>query len=471
MHSLFRLLLVVLHYQFVAIPIANALPDTDREAQRAAAVQFTVNRNDEIAGALRFSTRETHFQARLENPWRVVTEVQLNEHRLDAEIDLLNKMAILDGHGATLSIEQIMDLTAIGVELERLVASQNRDPLPHEDMLYRVLSSYALGFAGYVMNRVEVEATFGTCQPIPATTPNPVCGAPASNTEPEYFLSCNPFLPLCVLDPIIMDTGICYLRGTGPNDGCECGYYLVSHDEFNLVTPYPFDHCYCDELLGAGCSIDGDCRGRGGAKCSGNVTILACAFMNNTNGKGIYTHDFAAHDRCCDVHEPLFCAGVWCENEALASLDDCLFGQPNCVDGCCSQDDDCPICEYCEVRSPHQPNRCVPVDCPTCNECDGLHGCTSYDCCGDVDCDQGNPCSPGLCVDHVCQYASTECNDDSECDTGNACDRCVNGCCETLSTCFMGLFCGGGDPCTAHLCVGGCCESQPECITNLDCRD
>ncbi len=433
---------------------------------------------DSFSGSLIRNSQRIRFEARVESGTRTISKVWLDNDVFDAEVDLVNKSAVLDGHGRVLSVHDIETIIALGMQLEEAILAESRPPAPHEDMLYRLLSAYSMGMAGGIggqpMGRLEVTANFSVCDPVAFISPFPICGEPAGSTEPEYFIDCDPFLPFCEALATDADDGICYLGGSGDNDGCPCAYYALAHDEYNYLVPFPGDHCYCTEIVGAGCNRASDCRGRGGDKCTGDVPGLDCLLGGSLTGAGAYTKDFAEHDRCCDLHEGIFCAGPWCATEAIASLDDCLMAKANCEQGCCAVDSDCLASQRCEPHDPLQPELggfCMDLDCEECNEVGAPHQCTDYDCCEtNADCGSGGSCMIGLCIDDVCEYSDATCTIDDDCvSPDNPCGSCVDGCCIALPTC-SGTFCA--DECSEiSLCIDGCCDSVPECTVNSDCSD
>ena len=130
----------------------------DEKPPLAPAVQFTAHRDDEIAGAYTRDAVRISFTSQLETPTRAVIQVRLSDLILDAEIDLEKKTAILDGHGHALSVQQIKALQAVGNHLERYLDPDRREPLQHEDMLYRVLSYYTMVPPGSPLEHCETSA-------------------------------------------------------------------------------------------------------------------------------------------------------------------------------------------------------------------------------------------------------------------------------------------------------------------------
>lgn len=301
-----------------------------QDAEYGGRTQFIDFQPGIIVGELAHESAFVRFESRLQSPSIIVTRVSVDGLVLNAEVNDAAKTAVLDGIGEPLTLEQRLALDEAARDLELIVAGRGGSIHPVEDKLYRVLSVYILGFADYQTGPIEIQATFGTCNPVDAVTDYPICGeAAGNNSEPEVFVGCNSSNQENAQADENRPT-VCYLRGTGDNDGCECARYYVSHDEF-------LGHGNCAEILGAGCHLDRDCRGRGGAKCTGGVLLADCSLTGGRKtGHGIYTIDFASHDRCCDVHSGDPCIDLDCANEALAALDDCVMGQPNCVEGCCN---------------------------------------------------------------------------------------------------------------------------------------
>lgn len=445
----------------------------DEKPPLAPAVQFTAHRDDEIAGAYTRDAVRISFTSQLETPTRAVIQVRLSDIILDAEIDLEKKTAILDGHGRALSFEQVKALQAVGNDLERYLDPDRRNPLPHEDMLYRVLSWYTMVPPGTPLNRLEVSAPVSTCYPTnnPSCRTGGICGAGGT----EELCDCNGFFS-CLDDN---NDGICYL--SNPN---VCDYYDVWHDSLT--------HCFCRETRGAGCNLDSGCIGRGGAGCDGGLIFGLDCNLSGSGGAGTYTIDFVEHDRCCGLHDSGgVCDNIACADEAFDAANDCLFGQPNsagcwCGNGVCDSgenasnccgdcaqccgDGDCNWpCEQCSGGSCVPRNTCDDGSC-NCGENSGSCCEDCAQCCNTSDCGSCEICQGGACVSTCVSCESCQ---GGVCTSGcGPCEICQGGVC--VFTCDACEDCQGGtcvpiqcDPC--ETCQGGGCVSS--CVSCESCQD
>lgn len=106
---------------------------------------------------------------------------------------------------------------------------------------------------------------------------------------------------------------------------------------------------------------------------------------------------------------------------------------------------------------------------------DNVGVCGEPTCCGNDDCDDGDPCTINECVDGVCTTQPVDCDDNDpctedfcsdgecihipmDCDDGDPCtdDFCSDGKCFHIPH-----DCEDGDPCTINDCVDGVCTTQP----------
>lgn len=138
----------------------------------------------------------------------------------------------------------------------------------------------------------------------------------------------------------------------------------------------------------------------------------------------------------------------------------------------CASDPDCDSCEKC------QNSTCVPVGCPTCQECNNQHGCRNIsDCCLDSSmCGQCHKCEANTCVPVGCT-GCTECNDNHSCRDLDCCndDDCNDGQhCNGMESCFNGNCQPGSPPCSAECCneASNICNPEPCCcVSDTDCDD
>jgi hypothetical protein len=120
-------------------------------------LDVSAHSGDEITGAFRsdrrsiahFGSLDLSFASRMLTPWRIVLELQLGDHSLTADVDLQRKIAKLEGSGRALSAEQLQTLENFAAQYERYLTPDQRDPLRHEDMFYRVISVWAQYPAGH----------------------------------------------------------------------------------------------------------------------------------------------------------------------------------------------------------------------------------------------------------------------------------------------------------------------------------
>ncbi len=177
-----------------------------------------------------------------------------------------------------------------------------------------------------------------------------------------------------------------------------------------------------------------------------------------------------AHCGSCDVCEDNSCISVSCPT--CQECDGDHGCQPG-PDDCCTSDSACGLCERCES------NFCVPVSCEGCDVCDNGHGCTSRACCQDSDCSALEKCSNHVCVSSCDDGSCNNGEDCSTCPTDCACPSgkmCVGGSCRPTGSCCEGASCSvttqadcSGKWTNGDDCIGNPCEIC--CVNDADCND
>ncbi len=480
------------------------------KATVAPAMQITAHTDDQITGVLTRGSLRVGFASRMETPSRAVLRLELGHLVLNAEADYQNETRTLDGHGHALTVEERMGLLALSAKLERYLNPYNRQLLGHEDLLFRVVSYWAEAPDSFPLKRRVISVPL----PVPAI-PEPLTQASSQTCS----TGCEPEPPCFDDDSCCERCGFLFCGCDGEREfefryleqGCACASYVLKHDYLGV-------HCYCSEILQAGCDLDRECLGRCFAGCGGS------------GGAGVYSYDCAEHDRCGRAHgcesssdvacldefaeagddafQPWNCAGCWCGNgvcdpgETCSNCSDCSCGscqrcvggscQSNCGNGSCESNcgETCSNCSDCSCGSCQ---RCVGGSCRsncgngTCELSCGETCSTCPDDCGCGPCDQ---CISGTCVGN-CGNGSCEpgCNEDcNNCaeDCGcSSCQRCVAGTCEdvcgngtcepscgeTCSTCPDDCGCGPCDQCISGTCVGNCGNGSCEAGCNEDCNN
>lgn len=169
------------------------------------------------------------------------------------------------------------------------------------------------------------------------------------------------------------------------------------------------------------------------------------------------------------VLQVLFLALMSCQGGQTDSNAHDLVGRPDQGPACRGHED-------CEDGDPCTKGICVkgiceqePVSCDDqniCTEdfCEPGVGCSHKakpNCCnGDADCDDHDPCTFDSCMSHVCLHDRKDptcCSEDSQCDDGDDCtfDICDSGHC--LSTKITG--------------PGACCLTNTDCLDGDPCTD
>lgn len=155
---------VIAECSFTVVSLAQEPGAQHREREKpgegsaAALLDITTHTDDEIAGEFRSESLHIIFRSRLEGPSHVVLHLRLGDDILEAEVDLEQRTAMLDGHGRALSRDELTALEDFGAEYERYLDPDRRPPLLHEDMLYRVLSFWSWTPADRPLKRHLVSA-------------------------------------------------------------------------------------------------------------------------------------------------------------------------------------------------------------------------------------------------------------------------------------------------------------------------
>ena len=285
---------------------------------------------------------------------------------------------------------------------------------------------------------------------------------------------------------------------------------------FGLDDPIP---CFgsedpvCDD--GVVCNydacLDGICR-----HTLAFVSPLCCVEDSDCDDINICTDDSCGPDNecvfvendmpnCCTVHEDCGPGGEWddgfpwtidfCQdNQCMHVLNPC-----SCEEGfTCLPDDDICTSDECDVLT----CTCVHIPIQDCCEvsadCDDGNVCTQGSCidqgfafpkcehtavagcCNeDLECDDGNPCTDDSCVNHKCRNPATTtpdcCMSDADCDyldecsLVSYCDLEANTCIVIMNPnpgpcacCWSAFECSDGNVYTLDQCVEGCCVSIPE---------
>ena len=296
-----------------------ALPNLALAQQLAVpGMNISTHTHDRIAGDFDEAVVRVSFASRIEDDSRVVLHLQLGDALLEAEMNLEQRTAVVDGHGHALSADQLTALREFGAAYERNLDPDRREPLAHEDAFFRVISFWSWSPVGMPLKRYVVSGSHTeVADPVEfdekSTERFPSGVGPMCGGGPEEFSFCDDD------DCFQSEDTITYLSA-----GCACEFYELSHDMDGF-----FSHCYCTETQGSGCNLDPafDCLGRCGDGCEG---VLDCE-MGGSNGAGIYTIDCAEHDRCA-IH-PGGVLNPFCQDEFVDTANDCLMGVQNC-DGC-----------------------------------------------------------------------------------------------------------------------------------------
>lgn len=189
---------------------------------------------DEIAGTFRSNARsadharalEVQFSAWLATPSRVQIRLQLGDHFLTSDVDLDQEIAILEGSGLAVSSDELQILVDFASEYERFLTPDHRDPLPHEDFFYRVLSIWAQHEPGWTFEShvVTAPATIEVLNPVSPEELDELGlkDLALTCTNDDEFEDCHP-----------VNTSICWSSDPGVvllATGCECGTYHSYHN-------------------------------------------------------------------------------------------------------------------------------------------------------------------------------------------------------------------------------------------------
>jgi hypothetical protein len=128
----------------------------------------------------------------------------------------------------------------------------------------------------------------------------------------------------------------------------------------------------------------------------------------------------------------------------------------------CAEETGCQSNEDCQSDEICSNGECVPVEC-SCGIVDN-HECTAYECCEDLECDEGMVCSDNTCEVEI----EAECEADSDCDETEYCSS--GSCAEVTGDCgyvsnhaFVGYECGSEEGCSS--CADGICIDH-ECVSH-----
>ncbi len=226
--------------------------------------------------------------------------------------------------------------------------------------------------------------------------------------------------------------------------------------------------------------------------------------------------DYAQYGHCVSQCEPVLC-DLYCENGFKVDDRGCEICECNEPQDVCYSDRDCPngyFCEFLDGCYQDENGEIICVDYGYCVP-------ESSECQSDRDCDYGQECLNGVCVENhscrtdwdcetgfqclnsVCTPINSECRSDRDCEYGQ---ECLNGVCIQENQCepvYCELycengfkvdergceicecndvveFCGGfvGQECPAgYICeyfdgadVGRCVPMSNECLSNRDCE-
>lgn len=244
-------------------------------------LQLTARAHDRIAGKLDGTWSPVRFQARATDLRHALASVDSARLHVEAEIDVAEGVAVLDGRGQV-SLEDRKNFETLARELERRLEPPTGELALHERLLYRMALLFSEAPVGLSLGHLEISAADG------------VEGASLLQTCQQAD-----------------NDGVTYLSGS-----CGVGVHQVCGDTST--------ECFGCDALHTGCDPAFDCLGRCGAGC-GN------------GGRGWYTQDCADHDRCCASIGG--CDNVFrldCSDEFVELIDDILFGwfQSNCAGGC-----------------------------------------------------------------------------------------------------------------------------------------
>ncbi|MFH1532578.1 MAG: hypothetical protein ABIK09_17780 [Pseudomonadota bacterium] len=352
----------------------------------------------------------------------------------------------------------------------------------------------------------------------------------------------------CVYGPIDVD-GICLSKFdcdcNGPagqglclGDQCvPCGA-CVDHADCDDGDPCTFGWCTADDSAD-GCHYcrmvpvhDAGCcdpsEGAGACEDGDVCTLAACTpeTFNCAYTPTSIAEQIALGIECCDLHEDCQAGGQWEEmpQDNPATLDYCQNGQcvhilqpcycecPDweepCTGSCLADWNPCTedLCLDCVCQHPWIPGCCVDdaacVDDLTCtyneacvdNEC--VYEAWDWCCDSPLDCDDGNPCTVDLCVNHACHRIPLPgvegcCAIDDHCDDWNDCtlDDCTldpgeeTGICEYIVNyepggggicCGVDGDCVDGNSNTVDLCIEHHCHNVPVpwcCGSGDSCND
>ncbi len=180
--------------------------------------------------------------------------------------------------------------------------------------------------------------------------------------------------------------------------------------------------------------------------------------------KVLVTGEPCESDDDCDNHR-------FCDGEEACTNGTCTPGDPvdcddrdDCTEDSCNEADD--QCDHVLVPRPgEEVGKCSDgID----NDCDGKTDLADEECAeclDDGDCDDGNACTSGSCVDSSCEFTNEDsgvaCDDGAYCNGRDECDG--NGACLPV----------GEDPCTQP-CMGECSEQNDQCApdpSGTPCED
>lgn len=204
-----------------------------------------------------------------------------------------------------------------------------------------------------------------------------------------------------------------------------------------------------------------DCCPNGRAECCDN----ACCY-GDCYGEELCcpTGQSVCNGVCCDVGERCFagvcqvctpCGSQCCAPDGQCCQNDTGIGCAPAGGRCCTSESDCRGMGFCDGLNAHT-FACVNAVCTeSVTSCQGSDPCYTYGC------DQGicgSTRDPGCCT------SSGQCEPADTCTPAN----CVNGRCNTASSCGAGEHCCGG---TCVNLEDQCCESDDDCAGLDFCSD